>query len=1116
MKFTGERFIPGETEKELEIEHVQRYELLKEYVAGQRVLDAACGEGYGSYLLSQTAQSVTGIDISAASIANANMKYNGDNLNFIEASIDNMPLIDASFDIVISFETLEHVDEKTQLQFMSEVKRVLVRDGSLVISTPNKKFYSEIPSYTNPFHVKELYKEEFVELLQTYYKNIKVASQRFEVSSIIDTRETDSSLYKRTNESSDDYIHEKYMIAFCSDVAERAFPVASISIFPKKYDEIIVRLSVLQEEVYERNQHISTLNQEIDFLRGVFQDYEIIRLKLEKGELITLESHQNALEISLSENEKIKLENKKIKCELEKLAEKLEISEGINAELETNLLQLNDRLESASIDLNNKIGHINQLLQKERDLQNIYISTGWKMLSNYYKFRDRIIPPDSKRKVISKLASETMKKPKLMFSKLNKNNLKKLKYYIQTEDGSRLESRIDSYVERHIESGPQEIQVQLYSDQEYNKLAFEKQTDPLVSIIIPVYNQWEFTYSCLASILHNTPDIAYEIIIADDMSTDETTNIMEYIENITVVRDGVNRGFLLNCNNAAKIAQGKYIFFLNNDTNVQTDWLGSLIELAESDESIGMVGSKLVFPDGKLQEAGGIIWNDASGWNYGRLDDPDKPEYNYVKEVDYVSGAAILVKSSIWQQLNGFDERYVPAYFEDSDLAFEIRRLGYKVLLQPKSVIVHFEGISHGTDTNSGIKSYQMKNKEKFLEKWNLDLTNDHFSNAEHVFWARDRSGKRKTIVVVDHYVPHYDKDAGGRCTYFYMKLFISMGFHVIFIGDNFYKHEPYTSELQQLGIEVLYGDYYAKNINKWIKSNAAYIDYVYLNRPHISVKYIETFKKFTFAKIIYFGHDLHYLREMRNYELTQNQSLLKSSDDWKKIEFGLFTAADVIHVVGSYEQALLQGEFPGKPVRNIPLFPYEYSYGNTVLVPEFDERKDLLFVGGFNHTPNYDGVVWFIEEIFPSIKQHIPGIKLYIVGSNPPDDLKASAADDIIVTGFVSDEELENFYNRTRLVVVPLRYGAGVKGKVVEALYYQVPVVTTAIGAEGLEMAESIMSINDKPDDFAMSVVSLYQDQDQWFKYFQSSAGYIRQYFSVEAAEKVIAYDISNQETIK
>lgn len=855
----------------------------------------------------------------------------------------------------------------------------------------------------------------------------------------------------------------------------------------------------------------------------------IIRLEDINSKLLSLEENLQKSNLEIEQlNDQIRLENEKQEELVLQLKSKDTSLDELNRavhELNTQISQLNEELNckeseilskeivfsskenELSTALQNKDGHINLLLERERILDNILNSHGWRLLNKYYKVRDKIVPQGTKRRVLLKLTAKTLKHPKLMLSKVNKSNFKKLKYYLKSEDPNRLASRIDAYVERHEEVSVQQ-ELQIYAVEDYKVLKFEKQDQPLVSIIIPVYNQWDYTYACLVSILENTSNIPYEIVIADDMSTDETTNIQSYVENVAVVRDGINRGFLLNCNNAAKVARGKFLFFLNNDTNVQQNWLSSLLELIEADSSIGMAGSKLVYPDGRQQEAGGIIWDDASGWNYGRLDDPGKPEYNYVKDVDYISGAAILVRKDLWDLLEGFDERYVPAYFEDTDLAFEIRKLGYRVVLQPKSVIVHFEGVSHGTDTGSGIKSYQVKNKEKFLEKWQEELSANHLPNAEHVFWARDRSGKQKTVVVVDHYVPHYDKDAGGRCTYFYIKLMKAMGLHVIFIGDNFFKHEPYTTELQQIGVEVLYGNEYAKNIHQWIKTNGQYLDYVYLNRPHIAIKYMDSFKKNTNAKIIYFGHDLHYLREMRNYEITKNPALLKSAEEWKKTEFTLFEQADVIHVVGSFEQKVLQEQFPGKPVRNIPLFPYEKQYNEGVF--QYQERKDLLFVGGFNHTPNYDGITWFINDIFPQIMKAIPEIRLYIVGSNPPEDLKAMQSKSIIVTGYVSDEELEDYYKKSRIIVVPLRYGAGVKGKVVEALYYQVPLVTTSIGSEGLVNTEDVMMVADDSEQFANSVIQLYEDETQWSSLSRLSGEYIGQYFTREAAQKILALDIN------
>ena len=193
-------------------------------------------------------------------------------------------------------------------------------------------------------------------------------------------------------------------------------------------------------------------------------------------------------------------------------------------------------------------------------------------------------------------------------------------------------------------------------------------------------------------------------------------------------------------------------------------------------------------------------------------------------------------------------------------------------------------------------------NQEKFYEKWRDVLEKEHFPNGEDVFLAKDRSRNKKHILVVDHYVPHYDKDAGGKCTYMYLLLFVRMGFKVTFIGDNFYKHEPYTTDLNQHGIEVLYGNYYFNNWKEWLADNLHYFDYVYLQRPHISIKYIDLVKRHGRAKVFYFAHDLHHIREYREYMLTHDEERLKSSERWKKIEHELFEKADVGHVVGSYE----------------------------------------------------------------------------------------------------------------------------------------------------------------------------------------------------------------------
>ena len=272
---------------------------------------------------------------------------------------------------------------------------------------------------------------------------------------------------------------------------------------------------------------------------------------------------------------------------------------------------------------------------------------------------------------------------------------------------------------------------------------------------------------------------SYEVIIADDVSTDATEHLAEFADNLVICRNQTNQGFCATATRAAKAARGKYVMFLNNDTQVTEGWLSSLVKLIESDSTIGMVGSKLVYPDGRLQEAGGIIWSDGSGWNYGRLDDPDKAEYNYVKDVDYISGAAILFIHRTHGSRSAVSTSGLPRRTAKiPDLAFEVRKAGYRVVYQPKSKVIHFEGISNGTDVNgTGLKRYQVENSEKLKEKWKEEFKNQCVNNGNpNPFRARERSVGKKIIVVIDHYVPTFDKDAGSKTTFQYLKMFLKKG----------------------------------------------------------------------------------------------------------------------------------------------------------------------------------------------------------------------------------------------------------------------------------------------------------------------------------------------------
>lgn len=1085
MHFTGERFIPNETDKQLEIEHKQRYLSVEPLAHGKVVLDAACGEGYGSYILSKHAAQVYGIDISIEAIANAQITYSADNLEFRQGSVDRLEgFEDQSIDIVVSFETIEHIDESMQTQFLLEIKRVLKPDGILVMSTPDKYRYTDVPGYHNPFHVKEFYKHEFLAFLKSQFPYTELYYQKNEIVSIIGIG-AEASNYRLLDGADSILNNGKYLVAVCSLQPIVNLRIHSVMTNPEiQYEKLIDRILTLQNEVEERNAHLKKLDGEIEETRN----------------LLRLNSQEIANKSELIQELSRTKENL-----AEELKEKNRLNDAVIEELHAlHEMQLEQQLTHKDTQISNLNGHIEILLEQERKLNNILSSGGWRALKRYYKLRDAIVPANSKRKLIARMFKLTLTQPGKIVRNLNRSNIKKFIYYLKTERSGLLENRVENYLERQSDAPIREIEVNHHIDTS-QKLVFPEADNPVVSIVIPVYNQWHYTYGCLAAILQHTNGIDYEIIVADDMSTDDTVNIGDIVENITVVRDGTNRGFLLNCNNAAQCARGKYIFFLNNDTNVQANWLSSLLELIESDASIGMVGSKLVYPDGRLQEAGGIIWNDASGWNYGRLDDPNKPEYNYVREVDYISGAAIMIRSSLWKQIGGFDEKYVPAYYEDSDLAFEVRKHGYKVVYQPQSIVVHFEGVSHGTDVSSGMKSYQVTNKNKFLDKWKDVLDQDHFPNAVNVFGARDRSSYKPTILVVDHYVPHYDKDAGSRTMYQYLKLFVEMGLNVKFVGDNFYKHEPYTSELEQLGIEVLYGSEMQKTFAKWLKLNGENIDYVYLLRPHIAINYIDLVKSLTRAKILYNGTDLHYIREARRYWLDKNPAILKAAREIRKQEYELMNKSDVVITISNYEKQLLSRKLPSKTVKVIPTYLYETEDLPLGKRNDFEQRRNITFVGGFAHSPNTDGVLWFTKEIFPIIRKMNPGIKLNVIGSNPPADILELSSEYINITGFVPDEVLENYYGESRIIVAPLRYGAGVKGKIIEAIAHGVPVVTTSVGAEGIVGNEEILVVANTAEQFAREIVELYSDSTRWSKLREQLIHYGKSNFGTDYAISIL-----------
>ena len=1132
--FTGERFVPGIDDTELTMEHYQRYYCALPLVRGKKVLDAACGEGYGTAVLARAAAHVTGIDISPDAIARAKGSYSQEGrVRFIEGSIAELPLEDYSIDVVVSFETIEHVPEDIQHKFLDEIARVLKKDGFLIMSTPNKEVYSDRPGYRNEFHVKEFYKEEFLGFLKGRFSRVSLFHQFFESACIVSgggAGEADAACY-----CPEGYRQEtKYFIAVAGnlDIAELKLSHVYIN-EGHDYDRRIRRILQLQNEVEERNRHLKELDEEIAKYRTHIAEADDLwkqaakRAEEAEGRNAELYSEKERL---LKESSALKQinafeleENARLKQELEGQEEELIRLKDRNQQQQIMIDEMGQVAEGLRQEMKglqqiilNKDGHIQLLLETEREYEREKHSRTYRMALVFRRISTFFLPANSKRRFLAKMIVKGIHRPKLMFQMVNPRRIRNFFLIAKQEGMDRVSEHyrlVEDYeISRLYRSQTMPPEVAEVGDaacksiDDYDSLSFMKYEEPVVSIIVPTYNQFEYTYNCLQSILKNSGDIRYEVIVADDCSTDLTKELAQLVTGITVIHNRDNLRFLLNCNNAAKNAKGRYILFLNNDTQVQANWLSPLVELIEKDERIGMVGSKLIYPDGRLQEAGGILWGDGHAWNYGHGQNPAQPEFNYVKEVDYISGAAIMIRADLWREIGGFDEYFAPSYCEDSDLAFTVRKHGYKVMYQPLSVVVHFEGMSNGTDIHSGLKQYQTVNLKKQAEKWAEEFKRQS-PTEDDLFHARDRSLGKKTILVIDHYVPMFDKDAGSRTIWQYINMFVEKGYNVKFMGDNFYPHEPYTTALQQIGVEVLHGPWYAENYRQWILDNKYNIDFAFLNRPHITEKYIDFLKKETDIKCIYYGCDLHCMRIRREYELCHDRKLLTEAQDWEKREFAIMRKTDVNYYPSCVEIEQIHKIDASIPAKTFDIYVYEKFRENIPM--DFSKRKGLMFVGGFGHPPNEDAVIWFVEKVLPLIKESC-NMPFYVIGANPTLRIKGLAGNGVTIKGFVTDDELAEVYDTCRMAVIPLRYGAGVKGKVIEALYYGIPMVTTAIGIEGITGAEGLVEIADTAEAFADRVVALYNNMQKLADTVQLYQDYVKEHCSVQAVWNHIKDDFT------
>lgn len=623
-------------------------------------------------------------------------------------------------------------------------------------------------------------------------------------------------------------------------------------------------------------------------------------------------------------------------------------------------------------------------------------------------------------------------------------------------------------------------------------LQFPKIDAPEVSVIIPAHNNIDLTYLALCSLLLGYNKATFEVIVVDDASTDETATLETLVSGITVVRHPVAQRFIRACNAGADRARGKYIALLNNDVEVTAGWLDELIAGTERFENVGLVGSKLLYPNGDLQDAGGIIWGSGNPWNYGSGQNPNDPRYCYARQADYLSGAALMVPTKIWQEVGGLSSYLEPMYFEDTDLSFKVRDAGYQTWFIPSSVVYHFEGMTSGTDTSTGFKKYQEVNRPKFKRQWARAYA-AHGVEGETPDLEKDR-GIIGRVLFIDYAPPRADKDAGSYAALQEMKLVQSLGYKVTFISTNMAHLGRYTEDLQKSGVEVVHAPFFM-NPSEYLDRHAGDFDAFYITRYYVAQNVLEQIRRQApNAKILFNNADLHFLRELRAAKSEADADMLDRARKTRSEEIDVIRIVDVVLSYNEVEHSVIQAYTDGECT--VVRCPWVVDVPDAV--PAAGARHGLSFLGSFHHHPNAEGVRWFVRNVMPLLAGQNASHHLTIYGSGMSDEIRAMRSAYVTAHGFVQD--VTEAYNSHRVFVAPLLSGAGIKGKVISALAHGIPCVVSPIAAEGIGLRSGHdCFVAEKPADWAEAIARLNTDDDLWEKISQNARTYMHRSFSFE-----------------
>ncbi|MCW3473932.1 glycosyltransferase [Limobrevibacterium gyesilva] len=587
-------------------------------------------------------------------------------------------------------------------------------------------------------------------------------------------------------------------------------------------------------------------------------------------------------------------------------------------------------------------------------------------------------------------------------------------------------------------------------------------------------------------------DLPIEVVVVDNGCTDISGVAFRFLPGFTYRRFDRPVPFGVAANAASRAASAEALVFVESTLRLDADFLR---QCRASLAPRTLVGAQLRSWDGFLDAAGGIA--DAGGLRgYGAGRRTEEPAYLFARAVDYCPGAFAILRTTL-SELGEFSAEYASFEISALDLATRLQSAGGQALYWPAAIVSDWSAAARRRkDARIPVDAHALSAEWERFAVCNAALLRRRAEAARAGQRPHDRS-RRHRLLFVDADTPRPDQSAGALLALNLIRMLGELAFRVTFVPEsNMAFAEGYTDSLRALGVDVVHFPYCA-SVNDILETRGDEFDVVVLCRAYIADRYIDRVRKLApQARIIFNTIDLHFVREMREAELLNDARMIAEAEASRSSELASIAKADATIVVSTHEAAIVRAAVPSARVHVVPLLfemPERLEAGGP------DGRQDIMFVGTYQHPPNRDAAIYFAREIWPLVRERLPQARFLVVGSNLTPDVQALAGDGVEVLGFV--EDLDAVLATCRVTVAPLRFGAGLKGKVASSLLAGVPVVASSIAVEGTPLRDGVdVVIADAPAAFADAVVRVYEDPVLWRQLAVAGFDFVRREYSIAA----------------